>query len=1300
MSDSETIELAGLGRPFQLGMLYDCRRDVLIPGITLWDSEMLQKNIDICPQPNTDFKIIASDSCEDKADALNVTASLEASFLCGLVSVKGSAEFLSNKKTSKHQSRVTLQYHATTRFEQLTMDHLGTGNLKHCNVLQEGSATHVVTALLYGAQAFFVFDREISKNENHQEIQGNLQAAIKKIPLISVEGQASLKMSEAEQKQTEMFSCTFHGDFALESNPVSFQDAISIYGQLPRLLGEKGENAVPITVWLYPLKKLDSLAAQLVREISISLVCQCRRIFDELDDVDMQCQDLMKADMAIMFPDIKAKVRKFKELCSEYKMVFQRQLCQLLPAIRGGGKEEAELIIALRSKKQSPFRNDMMISYLQDREREINVLRSYLDLMKDIPVVSSSSELDRVVLSPASEFVVSFVFSSITEDDKYLAKLENYLREEFKSKDSNPPTEFSVADREQQWFHSGEVTTQARQDVRLFLDFKESNRERENIQFCIASVPNKLITGASIHVYENGTLLSSQFQLPSKPEIPTVLSVQHESVLLKLHPPAFGISNINSYLVLYQGKGESEWTNFVTKGSSTEVKVSSLKPNKEYRFCCKAVCRPGVSPVSQETDFFKTRPCGPPGAPMKKSVTSESIAVTWDIPTSAGDDAEVIGYVLEFRECAKGEGKSEPWESVQATYRECTLLGLKTDTTYSIRVSANCGKAGKSLPSAETILSTSRSSESRPEGKEQKQARSEQFLEQTYQLEKGNPSIHVLELREKFAENVRFKQFVFGKKVEKINNKVILIMGSTGAGKTTLINMMINYILGIKWEDNYRFKLIHEITNLSQANSQTTVVTSYELYNQPGFQIPYSLTIIDTPGFGDTRGLSYDKQIIEQLKSLICDPLGIDHIDAVCFVVQAALVRLSANQKYIFDSILSIFGKDIAENILILVTFADGKNIPALEAIQAAELPCKTNKKGVPMHFKFNNSVLYASNRNAHSNNGESDDDSDDDDDDDDEEKLKKIVWTTTVKQMKSFFKALGDVNTKDLSMTKRVLEERDRLENAMSRLTPQITAGLSKLNEIKTFKKCLEQEGEIMEQNQHFETEVEVLVAKRSTVNFTATNCNKCFFTCHSGCFLPEEDNIRNCAVMDDDGFCIVCPSKCSYMEHAMEKAIYNYETKIEKKTIEELKDNFMKAQGKFMNTKQMLQQLEDDFHLIEDRLKYLITLSSNCLKRLNDIALKPTSLSTAEYIEILIKTEESEQKPGFEDRIIGLKKMKYESEILEKIARGENVLPHERRMIKEKQMRMKKIYEKVKAMQKVVMALQGSKEKNLSKD
>ncbi len=79
--------------------------------------------------------------------------------------MKGSADYLNDKKSSKRQSRVTLQYQTTSRFEQLTMEHLGTGNVKHCNIFQEGSATHVVTALLYGAQAFFIFDREVSSNE-------------------------------------------------------------------------------------------------------------------------------------------------------------------------------------------------------------------------------------------------------------------------------------------------------------------------------------------------------------------------------------------------------------------------------------------------------------------------------------------------------------------------------------------------------------------------------------------------------------------------------------------------------------------------------------------------------------------------------------------------------------------------------------------------------------------------------------------------------------------------------------------------------------------------------------------------------------------------------------------------------------------------------------------------------------------------------------------------------------------------------------------------------------------------------
>ncbi|XP_055799591.1 uncharacterized protein LOC129869110 [Salvelinus fontinalis] len=1088
MSDSETIELAALGRPFQLGMLYDCRRDVLIPGITLWDSEMLQKHINVRPQPNTDFKIIASDSSEAKSEALNVSASLEASFLGGLVSVKGSAEFLHDKKTSKRQSRVSLQYRATTRFEQLTMNHLGAGNVKYCNVLQEGSATHVVTALLYGAQAFFVFDQEVSSGENHQDIQGNLQVTIKKIPQMSIEGQANLKMSEEEQREANKFNCTFHGDFALENNPVTFEDAIKVYAGLPSRLGENGEHAVPMTAWLYPLKNLDSAAAQLVRQISVSLVRRAQRLLDGLDNTDVQCQDMMKEDMAIKFPELKAKLNKFRDLCSEYKLVFQKGLCKVLPNIRGGGMEEEELIKMLNSKESSPFQNDLMITYLDDREREMN------DIMKE-------------------------------EKEDYELVLENYLLEESKSDFSLIPYNPNAAGKTaaEKWFRSGE------------------------------------------------------FELPSKPGVPTIKSLEHDCVHLQVNPPNLGFTSVESYQVLYQAEqADSEWTEVKSDSTTNQVTISRLDPYKKYRFSCKAVCRPGVSLSSDWTEYFRTRPCSPPGPPTEKRIESGSL-----------------------------------------------------------------------IPNPKTSKSTG--------------AKSEEFLKKSQKVEKGNPSIHWLNLEQKLGGNEHFDHYTFGRKVEQVNNKVILLLGATGAGKTTLVNVMINYILGVKWEDYYRFKLIHEVTNRSQAECQTVVVTSYELYNQPGFQIPYSLTIIDTPGFRDTRGMAHDKLLIQMLKDFLCHPLGIDYIDAVCFVVQASLVRLSPSQRYIFGSILSIFGKDVAENILMLVTFVDGKNIPVLEAIKAVNLPCKKDKKGLPIHFKFNSSFLFSK---------ETESSSEEDDTDDDHKAQCPEQWRSTSKEIKKFFQALESIESKDLTLTKKVLEERELLEKIMTCLTPWITAGLSKLSEIKSLKQCLENEDENMKQNMDFETKVTVLQLKRSKLSQDfVTNCKVCNFTCHIWSFLPNEDDIKSCAVMDDDGNCTICPGKCSSSDHDREKVLLTYDTKNEKKTVQGMKDNFMKAWGKSMETKEMLEKLEDEFHRIKDALMNLIKKSSDCLKRLNDVALKPSSLSTMEYIEIIIRTEEDERKPGFEDRIVELKKMKKESTILGKIAKGEDVLPNEREFLKDKE-------------------------------
>jgi hypothetical protein len=109
------------------------------------------------------------------------------------------------------------------------------------------------------------------------------------------------------------------------------------------------------------------------------------------------------------------------------------------------------------------------------------------------------------------------------------------------------------------------------------------------------------------------------------------------------------------------------------------------------------------------------------------------------------------------------------------------------------------------------------------------------------------------------------KRFSFGEPSnQQMENtyKTILLMGATGSGKTTWINAMINYVLGVEWDDPFRFKLVDEqVIGASQAHSQTQEVTAYDIHHQNGFRIPFSLTIVDTPGFGDTKGMERDREI-------------------------------------------------------------------------------------------------------------------------------------------------------------------------------------------------------------------------------------------------------------------------------------------------------------------------------------------------------------------------------------------------------------------------------------------------------
>ncbi|KAK2818122.1 hypothetical protein Q7C36_022055 [Tachysurus vachellii] len=601
--DSKCLEIAALGRPLYPGMLYDCRSDSFIPGVTLWDKKALRDDIDVHQKLKTQMNSTASDTLSDKANLLDISASLKASFLSGLVEVGGSAKYLQDTKSSARQSRVTMQYSQTTTFEQLTMKELG--NITYPQVFDQKTATHVVTAVLYGAQVFMVFDYTSAENESKQKIEGNFHAVVKKIPTISIEGQASLNMTEDEKKMAENISITFYGDIKLEENPTTYKEALEVYKKVPDLMKQQGKG-VPLTVWLYPLYLLDDKAAKLVREINLNQVCKTESLLEELGEMERICNDLIKRQITDDFPDLKDRLEKFQALHKKYTNSIQKALCRVLPAIRGGTQEDKALGDILSIHYTSPFNAGIVNKWLDGITTELNILSFYTVGLKDTKVVKSSGSLNSVCFHPDVDVVVCLSFTSLNHDDSYLAALQDFDNSEAFKMLVQTSERDSILQAAQPWFTS-DIFTRMKQNLSLFTSFLKANKNEKRIKFIIASISDPSNPGSSIQLYQNGSLTDPKFQPVSKPPKPEV-ETSAGKVTLKLSKSPTG--ETVHFRVEYRmtpsndsAADVEEWTIMDTSNAQNTFTLTGLKPTEQYWVQYRAVSDVGVSEASDSVPF-------------------------------------------------------------------------------------------------------------------------------------------------------------------------------------------------------------------------------------------------------------------------------------------------------------------------------------------------------------------------------------------------------------------------------------------------------------------------------------------------------------------------------------------------------------------------------------------------------------------------------------------------------------------------------------------------------------------------
>ena len=518
--------------------------------------------------------------------------------------VCGSAQYLKDQTSSLLQSRITLQYGQTVRFEQLTMTHLG--QVKYPQVFEQKSATHVVVAVLYGAQAFFVFDKQTQSTEAKRKMDAKLQGVLRKMPALSVDWDgAGAKFTANEKEELKTFTCTFYGDYQLKKMPTNFEEAVQVYKELPTMLGEKGEMAIPIRVWLLPLATLEPRAARLEHMIRSMSVSEVESAVEGLGTALKQCADLLQDPLLSQLGHVQERLTKVQELLRQYTVSFRRKLAELLRAVRGGEQEESALEEALHAHLASPFSRQRLQNWLNDKSSEAKVLGLYVRSLSSMTTVCSAQQLEEFCLDPQKETVISFSFTSVDRDEPYLEQLRVYLNHHHE-----PVPESAAVDGPGQkpWFCCNKISKVMREQLRIFTELMEANRG-EGVRSITCALADASRPGADIHLFHRGVRI-----LPlslDAPEPAVVTDLQRSTVTLRLPKPPAGAVRYRLELAEREGNPDEppgprqhiKWTSTETQGMPNTWTFSDLNQRRTYLFRYRAVTDVLVGLSSKVTQF-------------------------------------------------------------------------------------------------------------------------------------------------------------------------------------------------------------------------------------------------------------------------------------------------------------------------------------------------------------------------------------------------------------------------------------------------------------------------------------------------------------------------------------------------------------------------------------------------------------------------------------------------------------------------------------------------------------------------
>lgn len=503
----------------------------------------------------------------------------KSSVAAGLIDTKyrGAAKYLFNEDVDTNQAVRVIRIRILGKKEMLVLE----------NEAEQSTdqATHQVSAIKCGAEAFIIFQRHLQNDETKENIEEQMD--------LDLELLVNAVRDQTVPDLPSDLRGMFYGDLH-DPRHCTLSQACNLVREMLRSLESNPGLEVPLTVWLRPIDK--SYHYQ-VRDIDNAVVDGCQQFLNSFSEVEIRAKTFLKKEHQLnSFPCLRNSLRFFVDYLHQFSELFRSELHRIVPAIRSGEKDEQALVKLLDNVAEGQFNPTKLIHWLSRMQNHFETLQAVVTTarQKQIPLIRSQEQLDNVRLDTQTKWVVALVLPS-ADPDIFLSSMKNYVENNRRivriHHDSSTEEENdSAADATQQ-----ELIKLARQM------FQQAERRDEKVGFIITSLlASPSPYRPALALYENGLLVSNDFRLPSRPQNIRLKPPSSNSTSSFLEWDCDRIEDVIHFTVQYKLPQEKEWSVGTTAGpiSSIELKSFASCHSSGYQVRIAAVSLIGVGEFS------------------------------------------------------------------------------------------------------------------------------------------------------------------------------------------------------------------------------------------------------------------------------------------------------------------------------------------------------------------------------------------------------------------------------------------------------------------------------------------------------------------------------------------------------------------------------------------------------------------------------------------------------------------------------------------------------------------------------